>query len=108
MYTYTGDYIQSGDTICFLYNTQTGSSTKRRCKYIGQIVDFVKNGVIVKIEQAEHEGIFKDTAVGKEVVVRKTDDIICRINRKRQARENKILDTEGYLSQEEYDLYEGI
>lgn len=49
MNSFTNDVLHIEDVVVYLRNTRTGSSTTRKCKYIGQITGFTD--VKVKIHQ---------------------------------------------------------
>lgn len=46
--TFTLDPLHIDDVVVYLKNERTGSSTIRKCKFIGHIVDFTKTKVEIK------------------------------------------------------------
>lgn len=48
MQTFTKEPLHIDDIVVYLKNEETGSSTTRKCKFIGQIVDFTKSKVKIK------------------------------------------------------------
>lgn len=46
--TFTKDPLHIGDIVVYLKNERTGSSTTRKCKFIGCIIDFDKTRVKIK------------------------------------------------------------
>lgn len=48
MYTFTKESIYVDDIVVYLKNERTGSSTIRKCKFIGQIVDFTNTKVNIR------------------------------------------------------------
>jgi hypothetical protein len=47
-YDFIGEKLSVNDYVVYLKNTRTGSSTIKKCKYIGVIVDFTKNNVKIR------------------------------------------------------------
>ena len=47
MRSFTKEPLHLNDVVVYLRNERTGSSTVRKCKYVGQIVDFTKQMVKV-------------------------------------------------------------
>ena len=56
MQTFTKEPLYIDDIVVYLKNEETGSSTTRKCKFIGQIVDFTKSKV--KIHRLSKPDIF--------------------------------------------------
>lgn len=48
-YDFIGEKLSVNDYVVYLKNTRTGSSTIKKCKYIGVIVDFTKNNVKIRV-----------------------------------------------------------
>ena len=48
METFTKETLHIDDVVVYLKNERTGSSTIRKCKFIGHIVDFTKTKVEIK------------------------------------------------------------
>lgn len=46
--TFTKEPLHIDDVVVYLKNERTGSSTTRKCKFIGQVVDFDKTRVKIK------------------------------------------------------------
>ena len=46
--TFTKDSIYVDDIVVYLKNERTGSSTVRKCKFIGQVVNFTKTKVNIR------------------------------------------------------------
>lgn len=46
--TFTKDPLYIDDIVVYLKNNRTGSSTIRKCKFIGQIIDFTDTRVKIK------------------------------------------------------------
>lgn len=42
IYNFIGEELNIGDYVIYLKNTRTGSSTIRKCKYVGVIIGFTK------------------------------------------------------------------
>ena len=55
-FTLTEEPLHIYDVVVYLKNERTGSSTIRKCKFVGQIVDFTKTRV--KIRQLSKEDQF--------------------------------------------------
>lgn len=47
-YDFIGEKLSVNDYVVYLKNTRTGSSTIKKCKYIGVIVNFTKNNVKIR------------------------------------------------------------
>lgn len=47
-FTFTKEPLHIDDVVVYLKNERTGSSTVRKCKFLGQIVDFTKTKVNVR------------------------------------------------------------
>lgn len=45
MYTFTNELLHIDDVVVYLKNEETGSSTIRKCKFIGQIIGFTNKKV---------------------------------------------------------------
>ena len=45
MKTFTKDLLHVDDVVVYLKNARTGSSTVRKCKFIGQIINFTTSKV---------------------------------------------------------------
>ena len=56
MKTFTLDRIYEDDIVVYLKNERTGSSTIRKCKFIGEVIGFT--GTKVKIRQLSKADIF--------------------------------------------------
>lgn len=52
--TYLGQTVTVGDEVVYLKNLRTGSSTIRKCKCIGEILEIKKD--MVTIQCMKHEG----------------------------------------------------
>ena len=48
METFTKETLHINDVVVYLKNERTGSSTIRKCKFIGYIVEFTKTKVEIK------------------------------------------------------------
>lgn len=46
--TFTKELLHIDDVVVYLKNERTGSSTIRKCKFIGQVVDFTKTKVEIR------------------------------------------------------------
>lgn len=55
-FTFTEEALHIDDVVVYLKNERTGSSTIRKCKFVGQIIDFTKTKV--KIRQLSREDQF--------------------------------------------------
>lgn len=54
MVTFSKDLLHKDDFVVYLKNEKTGSSTTRKCKFIGQIVDFTDTKVkIIQLSRAD-------------------------------------------------------
>lgn len=47
-YTFTKELLHIDDVVVYLKNERTGSSTVRKCKFVGQVVDFTKTKVNIR------------------------------------------------------------
>lgn len=47
-YNFIGEELNIGDYVIYIKNTRMGSSTIRKCKYVGMIVGFTKNNVKIR------------------------------------------------------------
>ena len=76
--TYIGQTVDIGDKVCFLKNFHTGSSTIRKCKCFGEIIDIVKSKVAIRCDKTE---MFWGSYIhiGTKIIV-DCDDIICKID----------------------------
>lgn len=48
MNTFTKETLHIDDVVVYLKNERTGSSTVKKCKFIGQIIDFTNNKVRIQ------------------------------------------------------------
>ncbi len=52
--TYLGQTVNVGDEVVYLKNLRTGSSTIRKCKCIGEILEIKKNTVTIRCIRQEY------------------------------------------------------
>ena len=108
MTSFTGDEIYTHDTVCFIKNTMTSTSTTRKCKYIGEVVGFNRGSAVIKVTEVEPIPKSLQKYIGTDMTV-KADDIICVINKMKQAADyQSILDYGGIRPSDDYDCFEGI
>lgn len=72
--TYIGQTVYIGDEVCFIKNFRTGSSTIRKCKCCGEIININKSKITIHCTKSEI-----DESIGEDIVV-PVQDIICKIN----------------------------
>jgi len=52
--TFLGQFVTVGDEVVYLKNLRTGSSTIRKCKCIGKIVEIKKDMVTIQCMEQEY------------------------------------------------------
>lgn len=72
--TFIGQTANVGDEVCFIKNFRTGSSTIRKCKCCGKIVNINKYKITINCTKSEMV-----ESVGEDIIV-SAQDIICKIN----------------------------
>ena len=75
--------LDINDIVVYLKNTRTGTSTIRKCKFIGQITGFTKSKVKIKQYSKEDKWIYPEDIVDYGEVEIYPDDVICILVSKR-------------------------
>lgn len=76
MNSFIGEELNIGDRVVYLKNTMTGSSTKKKCKYVGEILGFTKEKV--KLMQVSYADRFEaDKFYGETSVF--PEDVVCKL-----------------------------
>ena len=78
IYDFIGEELNIGDYVVYLKNTRTGSSTIRKCLYVGVISNFGKSEVKIK-PLSKHDKYEIDYLNRDECVSIQSRDIICKI-----------------------------
>lgn len=73
------DNLYVDDIVVYLKNTRTGSSTVRKCKFVGHITGFTKSKVKIMQLSKEDQWVYPDTAYPYGEVEVSPDDVICVI-----------------------------
>ena len=85
------DPLHKDDIVVYLKNTRTGSSTIRKCVFVGQITGFTKSNVKVMQLSQEDQWVYPEEAhLYGEVTVR-PDDVICTMWRSKRWKEVGII-----------------
>lgn len=81
-YDSIGEELNIGDCVIYLKNTRTGSSTVRKCKYVGVIIGFTKANVRIQpLSEPDRyeinwEGKNKSVSIESKDIIIKTDNMI--------------------------------
>jgi len=77
MKSFTKEPLHLNDVVVYIRNERTGSSTVRKCKYVGQIVDFTK--CMVKIMRLSPPDTFVTPEEYRQIEIDRVypDDIVC-------------------------------
>lgn len=77
-YDFIGEELNVGDYVVYLKNTRTGSSTIRKCLYVGVISKFGKSEVKIK-PLSKHDKYEIDYLNRDECISIQPRDIVCKI-----------------------------
>lgn len=77
MQSFIRDYIHERDIVVYLRNTRTGSSTIRKCKFVGLVTGFTKSKVKIMQLSKEDQWVYPDEIHMYEEVEVYPDDVIC-------------------------------
>ena len=76
---FIGEELKVGQTVVYLHNCRTGSSTIRKCKFIGTITDFSNKRVVIEPHGSYDTFVSPDEYQHLPAIKIYTDDIICII-----------------------------
>ena len=76
MVSFTKDPLHIDDVVVYLQNKRTGSSTVRKCKFIGQIIGFTDKKVKVRQLSKEDQFVTPDECVDYGETTVFPDDIV--------------------------------
>lgn len=79
MENFIKETLYKDDIVVYLKNERTGSSTVRKCKFIGCIQGFTKSKVKIARLSGADEWVYPDTARFYEMVDVYPEDVICVI-----------------------------
>ena len=71
------DNIHEKDIVVYLKNTRTGSSTVRKCKFIGSVTGFTKSKVKIMQLSKEDQWVYPDECYPYGEVEVYPEDVIC-------------------------------
>jgi hypothetical protein len=74
--TFTKELLHVDDIVVYLKNERTGSSTIRKCKFIGQIIEFTDKKVKVRQLSKEDQFVTPEECVDYGVTSVYPDDIV--------------------------------
>lgn len=77
MESFIKDNIHKRDVVVYLRNTRTGSSTVRKCKFIGLVTGFTKSKVKIMQLSKEDQWVYPDEIHLYGEVEVYPDDVIC-------------------------------
>ena len=77
MQSFINDNIHEKDIVVYLKNTRTGSSTVRKCKFIGLVTGFTKSKVKIVQLSKEDQWVYPDECRYYGEVEVCPNDIIC-------------------------------
>lgn len=77
VYDFIGEELNIGDYVIYLKNTRTGSSTIRKCKYVGVIVGFTEKSVRIAPMSRPDRFEFYGGIEDKDVLI-DSSDIVCK------------------------------
>jgi hypothetical protein len=77
MQSFIKDNIHERDIVVYLRNTRTGSSTVRKCKFIGLVTGFTKSKVKIMQLSKEDQWVYPDEINLYGEVEVYPDDVIC-------------------------------
>lgn len=69
--------LDINDIVVYLKNTRTGTSTIRKCKFIGQITGFTQSKVKIRQYSKEDQWVYPEDIVDYGEVEIYPDDVIC-------------------------------
>ena len=77
--TFTYEPLHKDDIVVYLKNERTGSSTIRKCKFVGQIVDFIGTKVKIHRLSLPDTFVYPDEIQDFGIDTVCSDDVICII-----------------------------
>lgn len=77
MQSFIKDNIHERDIVVYLRNTRTGSSTVRKCKFIGLVIGFTKSKVKIVQLSKEDQWVYPDECRYYGEVEIYPEDVIC-------------------------------
>ena len=75
--SFTKDNIHTKDIVVYLKNTRTGSSTVRKCKFVGLVTGFTKSKVKIMQLSDTDQWVYPDECRPYGEVEVCPDDVIC-------------------------------
>ena len=85
------DPLHKDDIVVYLKNTRTGSSTIRKCLFVGQITGFTKTKVKIMQLSKEDQGVYPEEIYPYGEVTVYPDDVICTMWRSKIWKEVGIV-----------------
>jgi hypothetical protein len=93
------DPLHIDDVVVYLKNTRTGSSTIRKCVFVGQITGFTKSKVKIMQLSKEDQWVYPEECYPYGEVTVHPEDVICTMWRSKRWKEVGIIgeniDSEG-------------
>lgn len=85
------DPLHIDDVVVYLKNTRTGSSTIRKCVFVGQITGFTKSKVKIMQLSKEDQWVYPEEAHPYGEVTVQPDDVICTMWRSKRWKEVGVI-----------------
>ncbi len=85
------DPLHIDDIVVYLKNTRTGSSTIRKCVFVGQITGFTKSKVKIMQLSKEDQWVYPEECYPYGKVTVYPEDVICTMWRKEEWKEVGII-----------------
>lgn len=85
------DPLHIEDIVVYLKNTRTGSSTIRKCVFVGQITGFTKSKVKIMQLSKEDQWVYPEECHPYGEVTVCPDDVICTMWRSKRWKEVGII-----------------
>lgn len=106
MNTFTKDLLHVDDVVVYLKNERTGSSTIRKCKFVGHIVNFTKSKVNIRRLSPPDTFVTPDEIQDLGIDAVSPDDVVHVIISKHEERETvKLLrELNGVISRTKNDV----
>lgn len=84
------DPLHIDDVVVYLKNTRTGSSTIRKCVFVGQITGFTKSKVKIMQLSKEDQWVYPEECYPYGEVTVYPEDVICTMWRKEEWKNENI------------------
>lgn len=85
------DPLHTDDIVVYLKNTRTGSSTIRKCVFVGQITGFTKSNVKIMQLSKEDQWVYPEECYPYGEVTVRPEDVICTMWRSKRWKEVGII-----------------